>query len=92
MLTHDQLFVSTMPGRDAATGTVPQDPALQVNLALDGVKSVVQAAGLTMANMVFVNPYLTSELPMQIMNEQYAKRFEFGNYPGPRHYRSVESS
>jgi len=82
MLTHDQLFISTMSGRDAATGTVPQDPAVQVNLALDGVKSVVQAAGLTMAHMVFVNPYLTAQIPMRVMNEQYAKRFEFGNTPG----------
>lgn len=82
MLTHDQLFISTMPGRDPRTGTVPQDPAQQVNLALDGVKSVVEAAGLNLANMVFVNPYLTAEVPMQIMNVEYAKRFEFGNTPG----------
>lgn len=82
MLTHDRLFVSTMPGSDPANGSVPQDPALQVNLALDRMKSVVQAAGLTMAHMVFVNPYLTFDLPMQVMNQQYAKRFEFGNTPG----------
>jgi len=82
MLTHDQLFVSTMPGRDPVTGAVPQDPAPQVNLALDGVKSVVAAAGLTMAHMVFVNPYMTSEISYRAMNEQYAKRFEFGNTPG----------
>jgi enamine deaminase RidA (YjgF/YER057c/UK114 family) len=82
MLTHDQLFISTMEGRDPATRGVPQDPALQVNLALDGMKSVLQAAGLTMAHMVFVNPYLTSEIPMRVMNEQYAKRFESGNTPG----------
>jgi enamine deaminase RidA (YjgF/YER057c/UK114 family) len=82
MLTHDQLFVSTMLGRDPTNGTVPQDPALQVNLALDGVKAVVQAAGLSMAHMVFMNPYLTSDVPMRTMNEQYAKRFEFGNTPG----------
>jgi enamine deaminase RidA (YjgF/YER057c/UK114 family) len=82
MLTHDQLFISTMPGRDPKSGTVPPDPALQVNLALDAVKSVVEAAGLRMANMVFVNPYLTTEIPMQIMNVEYAKRFEFGNTPG----------
>ncbi len=82
MLTYDRLFVSTMPGSDPANGTVPKDPALQVNLALDGVKSVVQAAGLTMAHMVFVNPYLTLDLPSRVMNEQYAKRFEFGNTPG----------
>ena len=82
LLTHDQLFVSTMPGRDSGTATVPQDPVVQVDLSLDGVKSVVQAAGLTMAHMVFVNPYLTAGIPMRVMNEQYAKRFEFGNTPG----------
>jgi reactive intermediate/imine deaminase len=81
MLTYDRLFVSTMPGNDASTGTVPQDPATQVNLALDRMSSVLQAAGLTMAHMVFVNPYLTSEVPMRIMNQQYARRFEFGNTP-----------
>jgi enamine deaminase RidA (YjgF/YER057c/UK114 family) len=82
MLTHDRLFVSTMPGRDPMNGTVPGDPALQVNLALDGVKAVVEAAGLTMAHVVFVNPYLTRDVPMHVMNVQYAKRFEFGNTPG----------
>src|SRR5436309_6146683 len=81
MLTYDRLFVSTMPGNDVSTGTVPQDPATQVNLALDHMSSVLQAAGLTMAHMVFVNPYLTSEVPMRIMNQQYARRFEFGNTP-----------
>jgi len=82
LLTHDRLFVSTMPGSDPASGNVPQDPASQVNLALDRMKSVLQAAGLTMAHMVFVNPYLTSEVPMRIMNQQYAQQFEFGNTPG----------
>lgn len=81
MLTYDRLFVSTMPGMDLSTGKIPQDAAAQVNLALDGMKSVVEAAGLTLANMVFVNPYLTSALPARTMNEQYAKRFEFGNTP-----------
>jgi 2-iminobutanoate/2-iminopropanoate deaminase len=82
MLTHDRLFVSTMPGSDPTNGSVPQDAALQVDLALDRLKSVVQAAGLTLGHMVFVNPYLTSEIPMRIMNEHYARRFEFGNTPG----------
>ena len=31
--------------------------------------------------MVFVNPYLTAQFPMRIMNEHYARRFEFGNTP-----------
>jgi reactive intermediate/imine deaminase len=80
MLTYDRLFVSTMPGSDSR-GTVPEDPAAQVNLALDRMSSVLRAAGLTMAHMVFVNPYVTPEVPMRIMNHEYAKRFEFGNTP-----------
>jgi reactive intermediate/imine deaminase len=82
MLTHDRLFVSTMLGSDPATDKVPANPAAQVDLALDRLRMVVEAAGLTLGNMVFVNPYLTSEIPMRIMNEHYARRFEFGNTPG----------
>ena len=81
ILTHDRLFVSTMPGIDLATGKVPPEPANQVDAALDRLTSVLKAAGLTCANMVFVNPYLTSDIPMRIMNEHYARRFEFGNTP-----------
>ena len=82
VLTHDRLFVSAMPGSDPATGTVPSDPAAQVDLALDRMRSVVESAGLTLANMVFVNPYLTQAIPTRVMNVEYAKRFEFGNTPG----------
>jgi reactive intermediate/imine deaminase len=82
MLTHDRLFVSTMPGSDPSNGSVPADPAAQVDFALDRLKMVVEAAGLTLSNMVFVNPYLTSEIPTRIMNQHYAQRFEFGNTPG----------
>jgi enamine deaminase RidA (YjgF/YER057c/UK114 family) len=81
MLTHDRLFVSSIPGADIAYTTIPTDPAGQVNMALDRLNSVVKAAGLTLANMVFVNPYLTTALPTRTMNEQYARRFEFGNTP-----------
>ena len=81
ILTHDRLFVSSMSGRDPVTGRVPDDPAAQVDLALDRMQAVLKAAGLDMANMVFVNPYLTSELPHRVMNERYARRFEFGNTP-----------
>ena len=82
VLTHDRLFVSAAQGKDTATGKVPDDSDAQVNLALDRMKSVVESAGLKLANMVFVNPYLTHEIPTRIMNMEYAKRFEFGNTPG----------
>jgi len=80
ILTHDRLFVSGMLGLDG-NGRVPDDPATQVDFALDAMKAVVEAAGLDFGHMVFVNPYLTTEIPTQTMNEHYAKRFEFGNTP-----------
>lgn len=82
MLTHDRLFISSMAGMDPATGKVPDDPGAQVDLALDRMAAVVKAAGLDMSNVVFVNPYMTSEIPSRVMNERYARRFEFGNTPG----------
>jgi len=81
VLTHDLLFISSMSGIDPATGKAPDDPAAQVDLALDRLQAVVRAAKLELANMVFVNPYLTAEIPMRVMNERYARRFEFGNTP-----------
>ncbi len=75
ILTRDRLFVSAM--RPEPSG----QPADQVKSALDGMEAVLKAAGLTMAHMVFVNPYLTRTIPMSVMNTEYAKRFEFGNTP-----------
>ncbi len=81
ILTRDRLFISGMAGSDPAIGKAPDDPAAQVDLALDRLKAVTEAAGLDLRHMVFVNPYLTSDIPMKIMNERYAQRFEFGNTP-----------
>jgi reactive intermediate/imine deaminase len=80
ILTHDRLFVSGMLGTDAS-GKAPDAPAAQVDLALGRLQAVVRAAGLELSNMVFVNPYLTAEIPVRVMNEHYARRFEFGNTP-----------
>jgi 2-iminobutanoate/2-iminopropanoate deaminase len=82
ILTYDRLFISSMAGVDPSTGKVPEAPEQQVDQALDGMKAVVNAAGLELANVVFVNPYLTKEIPMRVMNDHYARRFEFGNTPG----------
>jgi enamine deaminase RidA (YjgF/YER057c/UK114 family) len=81
VLTHDLLFISGMAGVDPASGKAPDDPAAQVDLALDGMNAVVKAAGLELSHVVFVNPYLTKEIPSRVMNERYARRFEFGNTP-----------
>jgi reactive intermediate/imine deaminase len=79
-ITHDRLFISSLPGR-AASGNIPADPASEVDAALDRFKAVTEGAGLNLAHVVFVNPYLISSIPSGIMNERYARRFEFGNTP-----------
>ncbi len=81
ILTHDRLFVSAMPGTPQGAGTASNDPSTQVDFALDRMKAVVEAAGLQLGNMVFVNPFLTAQIPMRVMNQHYANRFEFGNTP-----------
>jgi reactive intermediate/imine deaminase len=80
VLTRDRLFISSLPGR-SANGTTPSDPGLEVDAALDSFKAVTEAAGLSLAHVVFVNPYLTSSIPSGGMNERYARRFEFGHTP-----------
>jgi 2-iminobutanoate/2-iminopropanoate deaminase len=79
ILTHDRLFVSAMPAN--ASDKVSDDPAAQVDFALDRMKAVVEAAGLDLGHMVFVNPYLLASFPARVMNQHYASRFEFGNTP-----------
>ena len=81
MQTHDRLFVSSMSGTDPSTGKIPDDPGAQVDFALNRMEDVLKAAGLDLKNMVFVNPYLTTDIPSRVMNEHYAHRFEFGNTP-----------
>jgi enamine deaminase RidA (YjgF/YER057c/UK114 family) len=74
ILTSDRLFISTVTG----SGTTPEE---EVKSALDALSSITEAAGLSLKNMVFVNPYLTSAMPSDVMNRAYAQRFEFGNTP-----------
>ena len=69
-------------GHDLSTGKIPEDPAEQVELAFRRMQDTLKAASLDFANMVFVNPYLTSAMPAQVMNKVYASHFEFGNTPG----------
>jgi len=81
VLTHDRLYIPRCFGLDRTSGKIPGDPAAEVQAALDGMKRVLESAGLDFRHVVFVNPYLTREMPMDVMNRAYAGRFEFGNTP-----------
>jgi reactive intermediate/imine deaminase len=80
IMVGDRLYLSGSFGRDKS-GSVPQDPAQQVQLAFDQMSETLKAAGMDFRNVVFVNPYLTEHMPMNVMNSVYAKHFEFGNTP-----------
>lgn len=81
VMAGDRLYLSGFIGRDKKTGAVPPDPAQQAQLALDAMAETLKAAGMDFRHMVFVNPYLTQQMPMDVMNKVYAKHFEFGNTP-----------
>ncbi len=81
ILVGERLFLSGFPGRDGKTGKIPDDPAEQVELSMESMRQTLQAAGMDYKNLVFVNPYLTGKMPMEVMNRVYASHFEFGNTP-----------
>ncbi len=81
VIAGERLYLSGFLGRDIRTGEIPSDPAAQVQLALDRMAQTLKAAGADFRNMVFINPYLTSRIPMGVMNQVYAQHFEFGNTP-----------
>jgi enamine deaminase RidA (YjgF/YER057c/UK114 family) len=79
----DVLYMSAQGGTDPLTGKVAANFADEVKQALDNVTTIVKSANMTMANVVWVNPYLSStDAPENVMNKIYATYFEFGNTPG----------
>jgi reactive intermediate/imine deaminase len=81
VIANDRFYLSGFFGRDSDTGRIPDDPAAQVEMALDQMQATLKAAGLDFRHMVFVNPYLTEKMPTGVMNRVYATHFEFGNTP-----------
>jgi enamine deaminase RidA (YjgF/YER057c/UK114 family) len=79
----DVLYMSAQGGTDPLTGKAAADFAGEVKQALDNVATIAKAASMSMANVIWVNPYLSStDAPENVMNKIYASYFEFGNTPG----------
>lgn len=79
----DVLYISAQAGIDPLTGKIAADYAGEVKQALDNVAAVAKAADMSMANVIWVNPYLSSNGgPERVMNKIYATYFQFGNTPG----------
>jgi enamine deaminase RidA (YjgF/YER057c/UK114 family) len=54
------LYMSAQDGTDRATGKISDDYGTEVKQALDNVSTILKTAGMSMANVVWVNPYLSS--------------------------------
>ncbi len=54
------LYMSAQDGIDRATGKISDDYGTEVKQALDNVATILKTAGMSMANVVWVNPYLSS--------------------------------
>ncbi len=87
----DVLYMSGQGGADPLTGKLAADYAGEVKQALDNVATIVKTAGMSMANVIWVNPYLSSTgSDERVMNRIYATYFEFGNTPGRGTFQVVD--
>jgi enamine deaminase RidA (YjgF/YER057c/UK114 family) len=71
-----------MGGVDPATGKMAADYSGEVKQSLDNVATILQTAGMSMKNVIWVNPFSSAGTNAGPMNKIYASYFEFGNTPG----------
>ena len=66
---------------DPATGAFPEGIKAQTKQSLTNVKSILEAAGLSMDSVVKTTVFLSDMNNFGAMNEVYATFFSEGNYP-----------
>lgn len=74
------VFVSGQLPIDAATGDMPEGIEAQARQSLLNIQHILEAAGLTMSNIVKTTVYLQDMSLFGSMNAVYATFFE-GDYP-----------
>jgi 2-iminobutanoate/2-iminopropanoate deaminase len=79
------VFVSGQLPIDATTGLMPEGIAAQAQQSLENVKHVLEAAGLTMNNIVKTTVYLADMSLFGEMNKVYATYFD-GAFPARSAY------
>ena len=74
ILTDDFLYVSGQGAKDAA-GQFPADTEGQLSNVLENIKTIVEAAGLTMEHVVYTQAYLTGGADEIALDRVYRKYF-----------------
>lgn len=70
------VFVSGQLPLNAATGTMPEGAEAQAHQSLENIKHILEAAGLSMANVVKTTVFLADMSLFADMNKVYATYFE----------------
>ena len=82
ILTGEILYLSAQGGHDPLTGRLSSDFSGEVKQALDNVSTILNAAHMSMKNVLWVNPYMSGGGQYDVMGKVYKTYFEFGNTPG----------
>jgi 2-iminobutanoate/2-iminopropanoate deaminase len=75
ILTDGTLYISGQGGEDAA-GKIPSDFDAEVKQSLENIGAVLQAAGMSPADVVSVQVYLTDAAKFPRMNAVYTSYFK----------------
>ena len=75
ILTGDTLFISGQGGEDES-GKIPADFEAEVKQCLNNVGAVLKTAGMSPANVVSVQVYMTDRSKFQQMNTIYTNYFK----------------
>jgi 2-iminobutanoate/2-iminopropanoate deaminase len=75
VMAGDTLYIAGATDTDRATGTSPADPKAGAKLVLDIIKGRVEAAGLTMNNLVWVQVFCSDLAYYAAFNEVYTTYF-----------------
>jgi enamine deaminase RidA (YjgF/YER057c/UK114 family) len=76
------LYLSAQGGLDPRTGKVKSDFSAETKQALDNVSTILNAAHMSLKNVLWVNPYFSTSGQYDVMGKVYKTYFEFGNTPG----------
>jgi 2-iminobutanoate/2-iminopropanoate deaminase len=72
------LYLSGQIGADEKTNAIPADPKEETRLLMDGIQQVVQAAGMTMDDLVQVHVLCTDLKLFNDFNSVYRTYFHHG--------------
>ncbi len=81
VLAGDTLYIAGHIGLDPATGKPGATPELEARLVMDAVKKTVEAAGMSLDDLVQVEVYCSDVSLFDTFNGVYRTYFHSGNYP-----------